>query len=456
MNIRPDNMPHNLEAEQGLLGSLLVRPDGLEECADIIRAEHFYSGLHRDIFVRVKEGFERGENLDVRILKDSFKDDKRAENDYIQQLFESCLTTKNNEEYAKYIAALAQRRLLQCIIDEASVVISQDMFAEPNEKIIENIERTIADFQGGALTSQDHTSTATEALRKAYDWIQKVRSGEIVPVKTGFDRLDEHMGGFYGGGLYIIAARPSMGKTALALNMAETAAETGNTLFFSLEMSAEEMAMRMIARRTIISVNDQRKAMALTNEQLKKIAFCKMPENLKIIDRAGMYMADIATICRRQKRKHGLHAVFIDYLGLISGHEDMPKVYQVAEITKQAKNLARDLSVPVILLSQLSRAVETRENKRPMLSDLRDSGAIEQDADVVMFVYREEYYLERELGGDDGFTAHGKDAEKQRQARDRLAQVKGIAEVILGKNRQGNLGTAHLRFRGLQQEFTDV
>jgi len=279
----------------------------------------------------------------------------------------------------------------------------------------------------------------------------------LYTLKTGFIDLDKIISGFYSGGLYVIGARPGMGKTVLGMNLAENISKKSKVLFFSLEMSSQQLAMRQMSGKTGISVVKQQMSSNLSDMEYKDLveaSFCNN-DNLFICDKAGLNVYDISRISKKHMKKNGLSAIFIDYLGLISGNNKMHKVHQISEITCQLKILARNLDIPIILLSQLNRSIEQRDDKRPTLSDLRDSGSIEQDADVVMFIYREDYYLKKEIIEDDGFVTQEYKKHKGIDAQSKINQLAGLSELVIAKNRQGITGVIPLLFDGCRQQFSD-
>lgn len=443
--------PHNLEAEQGLIGCLLYDNKLYDRVFDIIRPEHFYAPVHQRIFESIKIKIEGGKSAIPTTLYKEFENDKELDDsggakEYLLGLVTSVISPANAPDYAKHIKELyLKRSLADALGTAASRIESGDDLRE----VISQTESALSQINDGGF--QDFES-ASLIWNETLQYIEDVKNGRIRITSTKYQSIDKMMAGFQAGRLYVLAARPGMGKTALALNMAENVTEEGDVLFFSLEMPKSELCMRLGSRKTSISVGLQSRG-KLDDYQIKRLAETRMPDNLYIYDKSGINVGTIINICRRFKRQKNAKLIVIDYLGLIDGDPRLQKVHQIEEITKKLKNLSKQLGVPVLLLCQLSRALENRDDKRPMLSDLRDSGAIEQDADVVMFVYRPDYYA----GKDEPAQFKGEVEEKYKA---RLAeyhakqeQNKGKAEVIFAKNRQGTLGTAIVTFDGERQYF---
>lgn len=454
--------PSNEEAEQGILGALLASNKAYEKVADILRPEHFYDPAHQRIYAAIASSIDAGRPANPVTLKAMFDaDEALKENgggEYLTALFSSFVTILNAREYAKTIRDLFLRRqMIEVGLDLVADAVAEDI-ARPAEKRIEEAEGRLyelAERRGGARGSValiDALAQADEIIDRA----QKATDG-ITGVPSGLVDLDRRLGGFQPAELYVLAGRPSMGKTALGLTIATNAASAGHpVLFFSLEMSAAQLAMRVYAQSTGISVQQQRAR--LTSDQFRSLARAREQlarSPLHIEDGGAMTLPQMRAAARKQKRRGGLGMIVIDYLGLARPTDArLQKVHQIEEITTGLKALTKELEVPIILLAQLSRGVEQREDKRPMLSDLRDSGAIEQDADTVMFVYREEYYLEREQpqpGAD-----HGKWADQMTAWTNRMTACQGVAEIITAKFRQGEVGTDRTRFDGARQLFENL
>jgi len=457
--------PHSTEAEQALLGALLHNNLAFERISDFLKPEHFSDPTHGRIYEAISHLINRGHIADPITLKEYFdRDDALAEvggGQYLAQLAASVISIINTSDYGKKIYDFHIRRQLidvgEGIVNEAH---SYDLDVSATNQI-EIAEKKLFDL---ATTGQNERGLQSfslslkQALTSAE--IAYKRDSNVVGVTTGFKKLDECLGGFHPSDLIILAGRPSMGKTALATNLAFNAArlalekkEGAAIAFFSLEMSSEQLANRILGqesglssdliRRGDIGKSDFPRLVEVSN-RLNALPFF-------IDDTPALSVPAIRTRARRLMRQDGLGMIFIDYLQLIGSpgkKSSENRVQELSEITRGLKALAKELNVPVLALSQLSRAVEQRDDKRPQLSDLRESGSIEQDADVVMFIYREEYYLSRKkpTGSDD------KVSEWERS----LDSVANIAEVIMAKQRHGPIGTVKLHFEGRLTKFSDL
>ena len=449
----------NIEVEQNLLAAIMVRPESFFDIDEMLLGEHFSLQIHEEIFNLISKMNDEGQLITPDILQHSFShiinqiDLTSAE--YIQQLCLNGLTTHNNSSYSKVIVDLHMRRKLLTSLNQIMSFAKQPISEYKNETMLENIECELNKHSNEFNDSG--VSNIREAMHQCVLWMEKVRRGEIDTIKTGFIDLDKIISGFYSGGLYVIGARPGMGKTVLGMNLAENISKKSKVLFFSLEMSSQQLAMRQMSGKTGISVVKQQMSSNLSDMEYKDLveaSFCNN-DNLFICDKAGLNVYDISRISKKHMKKNGLSAIFIDYLGLISGNNKMHKVHQISEITCQLKILARNLDIPIILLSQLNRSIEQRDDKRPTLSDLRDSGSIEQDADVVMFIYREDYYLKKEIIEDDGFVTQEYKKHKGIDAQSKINQLAGLSELVIAKNRQGITGVIPLLFDGCRQQFSD-
>ncbi len=466
--------PHNVEAEKALIGAVFANNRAYEAVSEFLRPEHFALGQNGRIFEACGKLIERGQIADPVTLKTLFEQDKTLTDiggvDYLAELAASAVGVINAGEYGRLIYDLFLKRQL---IDLGQDVAERAYAADLDEDAVRQIERaeqslydlaTSGNYEGGF---QAFKSSVIEAIRLA-ETAHK-REGAFSGVATGFTDLDKMLGGLHPSDLVILAGRPSMGKTALATNIAFNAAyshnrsegkEGGVIGFFSLEMSAEQLASRILSEQTNISSDRMRKG-ELSNEEFNRLvvgsqALHQIP--IFIDDTPALTVSALRTRARRLKRQHNLSMIVIDYLQLIAsppGRSD-GRVNEVSEITRGLKTLAKELNVPVLALSQLSRAVEQRDNKRPQLADLRESGSIEQDADVVMFIFREEYYLERDQPvqrqdeKDDSFHT------KYERWQQRLEEVRNIAEVIIAKQRHGPIGTARLQFHGAFTRFGNL
>ncbi|HPF22462.1 MAG: replicative DNA helicase [Hyphomonas sp.] len=462
--------PHNLSAEAAVLGAILFDNNAYQRVADILRSTDFYAPAHQELYEVASLMIQQGRIADGVTLREHFeKAEKLTEIGgarYLEQLLDSAAFGAEVGDYARMIRDLAMRRSLVGIGSDLQGRALNPSHEEDGERQIELAERQLFDLAERGATGRGFTSFSealTESLKTAEAAFK--REGKIAGIPTALRDLDEKLGGLHRSDLIILAGRPSMGKTSLATNIAYNAAsayraemqEDGSRKtvdgaivgFFSLEMSSEQLATRIVAERTGITTHRIRQG------DLEKSDFERLREAteelqnlpLYIDDTGGISISQLAARARRLQRSVGLDLIVIDYLQLITvntGNSNANRVQEITQITTSLKALAKDLNVPIIALSQLSRAVEQRDDKRPQLSDLRESGSIEQDADVVMFVYREEYYLARtEPGADPNDPASNEKWSKWRQ---RMDEVYGKAEVIIGKQRHGPIGRVELAF----------
>lgn len=379
--------------------------------------------------------------------------------------------TINNKDYAKTIkAAYDRRRIIEIAEEMRDAAINQSVTDDVDD-IRERAETELFALSTTTSTMKPVTvgDAAAETINQIGERMEAAKDGRITGVASGLSGLDRSLGGFQSSDLVIVAGRPSMGKTALMLSMASFAAtdtssgmedSDGAVLVFSLEMSKHQLVERMFANVADVSYTDivQGTLDHPTFEKLHEYADEMRFSKMVIDDRPGATVARVRSEARRVSRKVGLKMIVVDYLGFMksSEHTNERNDLKVAQITSGLKALAKEMNIPVILLSQLSRQVEQREDKRPMLSDLRDSGAIEQDADVVMFVYREEYYLERSEPSRRDGEAQDKFSDRYARWQDRLNEVHGTADVIIGKARRGKVGTIRCAFNGDRQRFADL
>ena len=439
-------MPSNVEAEQALLGILLFDNAAYERLPDGLRPVHFYEPFHQRLFGAVAAAVMSGAIADPTTLISQFADDEACKAfggiRYLADLVDHCPPAANIKHYADVITDLAMRREL--------IRIGGDLVT-----LAPQVEKTarehLAEAEGALFTLAEAGETAraiatfSDALEGALEMAEAAfnRDGGLSGIATGLLDLDHKLGGLHPSDLLILAGRPSMGKTALALNVTLNAARTGSkVLFASLEMSKEQLAGRALAEFAGLSGDRIRKG-EITAAEMRRLHemardYRQLP--IHIDETGGINIAKLCARARRHQRKHGLDLLVIDYLQLITTENARGgnRVQEVTQITTALKALAKELGVPVLALSQLSRKVEEREDKRPQLSDLRESGSIEQDADVVMFVYRESYYLGR-AEPKEGSEAHLK-------WQGEMARAAGKAEVIIGKQRHGPIGTVQLSF----------
>jgi len=466
--------PHNLQAEMAVLGAILFDNNAHQRVTDILKPRDFYAPANSAIFEVLDKLISNGRIADGVTLREHFdRDGKLAEIGgarYLADLLDSAAFGPEITDYARLVHDLSLRREL---IDIGAGMVSMAAKGDlevPGEAQIQDAERklfSLAERGAGAQGFQSFNSALTTSIQTATAAYK--RDGKIAGVPTGLSDLDRKLGGLHKSDLIILAARPSMGKTALATNIAYYAAknckrspgpngqmktdEGGVVGFFSLEMSSDQLAGRILAdvsgvpsdkmRRGDLTPSDY-EAIRDAAEQMEGIP-------LYIDDTGGISISQLAARARRLQRTSGLDLLIIDYLQLVmpSGSRKTDgRVQEVTEITKSLKALAKELAIPIIALSQLSRAVEQREDKRPQLADLRESGSIEQDADVVMFIYREAYYLER-LEPGEGDPRHA-------EWKDQMARKFNVAEVILAKQRHGPIGRVEVGFNPARVRFSDL
>ncbi|PQO24514.1 replicative DNA helicase [Rhodobacteraceae bacterium WD3A24] len=468
-----DTLPHNIEAEQQLLGAILTNNDVYDRVAAILKPGHFFEPVHRRIFETAAARIQKNALASPVTLKAFLEDDQGLKElggpAYLARLAGAAISAYAARDYAQMIYDLAVRRDLIALGREISERAGRvEVESEPREQIVEAEQRLYKLAEQGVAERgfQSFLKAVHEAVNVANAAYQ--RDGGLAGIGTGLDDLDRKLGGLHPSDLLILAGRPSMGKTALATNIAFTIARrhrsgerpdgTHGTIdggvvgFFSLEMSAEQLAARILSEAAGVP-SEQIRSGNMTEEEFRR--FVEAAKDLEscplyIDDTPALPISQIAARARRLKRTHGLDALFVDYLQLVRAASSKEnRVNEVSEITQGLKAIAKELNIPVIALSQLSRQVEQREDKRPQLSDLRESGSIEQDADVVMFVFREEYYKEREKPGDDKLDEMAKWQEA-------MERVHGKAEVIIGKQRHGPIGAVELAFEGRYTRFGNL
>ena len=466
--------PSNIEAEQALLGALLYDNAAYERLSDRLQARHFYEPFHQRLFSALESHIRKGQLAEPILLADEFKKDPAFEElgglRYLADLVDRAPPAANASDYARAIYDLALRRDLIRIGGEIAVEAQAhdaDISARDQIEAAEQKLYTLAESgtsSTGFVNFADALTGAVQMAAEAYS-----RDGGLAGVSTGLTDLDKQLGGLHPSDLLILAGRPSMGKTALATNIAFSVARAyawepqpdgsrktvngGVVAFFSLEMSAEQLAMRLLADVSGVSSDRLRKGEIDASEfgRVRDGAIEVQEAPLFIDATGGLSISKLTARARRLKRQHGLDLIVVDYLQLVTtdaGGREGNRVQEVSAITGGLKALAKDLGVPVIALSQLSRQVENREDKRPQLSDLRESGSIEQDADVVMFVYREAYYLSR---------AEPREGTPEHMTwQEDLEKINNVAEVIIGKQRHGPIGTVKLHFHGDTTKFGNL
>jgi replicative DNA helicase len=458
----PARAPSNLEAEQALLGSILFDNTAYERIGDALKAQHFYEPFHQRLFAAMEEYIRKGQLAEPIVLVERFRRDQGFEElgglRYLADLVDRAPPAANAPDYARVIHDLALRRELIRLGGQISTQANADAESSAKDQIEQAEQQLYALAETGG--SSTGFMTLAEALRGAVDMAAEAysREGGLAGLGTGLIDLDKMLGGLHRSDLIILAARPSMGKSALATNIAFHAARNyawepqvdgskktvngGVVAFFALEMSAEQMAMRLLAEVSGIPSDRIRRGEIDASEfgQIRDAAIEIQEAPLFIDDTGGIPLAQLVARARRLKRTTGLDLVVIDYLQLItagSGKSDN-RVQEVSEITQGLKALAKELDVPVLALAQLSRQVENREDKKPQLADLRESGSIEQDADVVMFIFREVYYKSR--------TEPREGTPEHLAWQEDMDKIRHIADLIIGKQRHGPIGTVKLHF----------
>ena len=461
----------------GLIGAILVNNRAFERVSEFLRPAHFADPAHARIFEVCGVMIERGQHADPTTLKQFFENDADFAEiggvQYLARLAANAVTIINAEHYGRLIHDLHLRREL---IEIGTDMVNDAFVAELDSAATDQIETaeqslydlaTTGDYDGGF-------KPFTTALTGAIDMAQAAfkRDGGLAGVGTGFRKLDMMLGGLHPSDLIIIAGRPSMGKTAFATNIAFNIAKAivrereedltarSSVGFFSLEMSSEQLATRILGEEAQISSDKIRRGELNSPEFENVVRASQTLQNAPffIDDTPALTVSGLRTRARRLKRQQGLSLIVVDYLQLLQGsaRSSDNRVQEISEITRGLKTLAKELDVPVVAVSQLSRAVEQRDDKRPQLADLRESGTIEQDADVVMFIYREEYYLSREEPGRLNTKSDEDYALKREQWEHRLQEVQNKAEVIIGKQRHGPTGKVELWFHGELTKFLDI
>jgi|UniRef100_A0A7C5KE03 replicative DNA helicase len=427
--------PYNLEAEQALLGSMLLSREAIAMCAETIKPEYFYKTAHKHIYSSIIELFDKGDPVDIVTLSEKLSTknllDEIGGPGYLADLVSNLLTPANVQYYAKLIEEAA---LFRKLIEVGTEIVEIGFSKENIEDALDRAERLV--FEIAQKRSRKGFVRISDALTSTFEMIDKSfqKKSGITGEPSGFKDLDFLTAGFQPSDLIVIAARPSMGKTAFCLNLARyLSGQPGKAVgIFSLEMSKEQLAQRLICAESMIDIHNLRTGNIQDHEWPKLTrALSKLSEcNLYIDDTPNISMLEMRAKSRKLKSETPLSLLIVDYLQLMQGKKSENRVQEVAEIARSLKALAREIEVPIIALSQLSRAVESRTEKRPVLSDLRESGEIEQIADVVAFIYRDEYYNPK--------------SEKKR-----------IAEIIIAKQRNGPLGKVELVFLKEQAKFVN-
>ncbi|MED4405687.1 replicative DNA helicase [Heyndrickxia coagulans] len=440
MNELQDRIPpQNIEAEQAVLGAIFLEPSAFITASEILTADDFYRNAHQKIFQVFVKLNDAGKAVDLVTVAEELSATRQLEDagglSYLSELAASVPTAAN---IAYYAGIVAEKALLRRLIRTATHIAQEGYTREDDvDELLDEAERSIMEV--AQRKNAGDFKHIKDVLVSTYDNIEMLhnRKGDVTGIPTGFYELDRMTAGFQRNDLIIVAARPSVGKTAFALNIAQNVGtKTGeNVAIFSLEMGAEQLVMRMLCAEGNIDAQRLRTG-ALTDEDWRKLTMAMgslSNSGIYIDDTPGVRVTEIRSKCRRLKQEHGLGMVVIDYLQLIQGsaHSRENRQQEVSEISRSLKALARELEVPVIALSQLSRSVEQRQDKRPMMSDIRESGSIEQDADIVAFLYREDYY-------------------------EQDTENKNIIEIIIAKQRNGPVGTVQLAFVKEYNKFVNL
>ena len=465
--------PHNAEAERQLLGAILVNNETYYRVSDFLDPHHFFVPPHQDIYEKIGQLIRAGKTASPITLKTFYPADTKiadlSATQFLLRLAADAASIINAEDYGRTIYDLALRRnLIRIGEDMVNIAYDAPIDVPPTQQI-DDAERRLFELaetgrqEGGFVTFGDALTETIEMAHAAWN-----REGALSGISTGLRDLDQLMGGLQHSDLIVLAARPAMGKTSLVTNIAYNIAvafqaeeQPDGTLktvnggvvgFFSLEMSAEQLATRIISEQAEISSSKIRRG-DITEQEFERLAAAAQHMQtvpLHVDQTGGISIASLVARARRLKRQRGLDLLVVDYIQLLSGTSKTAgnRVQEITEITTGLKALAKELNVPIIALSQLSRQVESRDDKRPQLSDLRESGSIEQDADVVMFIYREEYYL--------GKTEPEEGTPEYEVWKDKVERVKGKAEVIIAKQRHGPTGTVNLHFEGQYTRFSDL
>ncbi len=427
--------PHSIEAEQSVLGAMILDKDAITEVTDVIKTDDFYKEGHRIIYGAILSLYNRNEPVDMVTMSDQLIQDAMLESvgglDYLSHLTSAGVVTTNARHYAMIIE---EKAILRRLIKASSEIIEQGYDSKKADALLEMAEKSIFDISQNK--NREGLESIKDVLFVAYENIEKMygHDGGLTGITTGFIDLDGKTSGLQRSDLILVAARPSMGKTAFSLNLCQNVALKGKGVvaIYSLEMSNEQLVQRMLSAESHIPLGKIR------NGELEDQDWVDLTRGMGNLSQAKIFIDDTPAIsvmemrakCRRLKMEHGLDMIMIDYLQLMTG-EGESRQQEISNISRSLKALAREMDCPVVALSQLSRAPELRADHRPILSDLRESGAIEQDADIVMFLYRDEYYFP--------------DSEK-----------KGIGEIIIAKQRNGETGTVELTWLGQFTKFVNL
>ena len=465
-------IPHNIEAEQNLLGLLLSDNENINKVHDILRAEYFFLPIHSKIYEGIEKLIDRGLVSDPITIKnyfdkeEIFNDLKINSYEYLLKLVEEAQLNTHIKTLAKTIYDTYIRRKIINLAEKYIIKAKREKIDEEGKNLIEGMEHELYSLVS-SRTYNSKIYTLTDSIKSALGRIENLlkKKSEISGIETGYMDLNNYTGGFQPSDLIIIAGRPSMGKTALAVNIAIRAAKSflkdynnnkndkkKSVCFFSLEMSAEQLGSRILAIETKIDGSKIRIG-KVDKQEFKNLSKQILSLNdipIIIDDTPALTISAIRRKARRMKRQYNVNLLIIDYLQLISGSNKSKenRVQEIAEISQGLKAIAKELNIPIITASQLSRAVESREDKRPILSDLRESGNIEQDADIVIFIYREEYYLSRRIPS--------YDEKKLLEWQEKMEKVENIAEIIIAKQRNGPIGNFSLVYENKTTAFENL
>lgn len=427
------NVPANVEAEQALIGSVLIEPERMDRIVSITTSADFYDPRHRYIFKVMEELHEESQPIDIISVCDKLRDEGLLEKVggelYVAQLADAVPTAAHAEVYAQIVR---DKAILRELIAAGSQIVERAYTDSDVEEILDEAERIV--FRIAESRAAKTYVDIKNALTEVFEHLEQLRekhlkgiSGFVTGIPTGFKKLDEMTSGFHKSDLIIIAARPSVGKTAFALNLAKNMASLGEASIgiFSLEMSREQLVQRLLCMESLVDLQKVRRGWLSDDEWKRLVAGASklMKANIIVDDESNLEPRILRAKARRMKKEYNVDVIFIDYLQLMNlGDRRDSRQQEISEISRSLKLLARELDIAIVALSQLSRAVEQREDKRPRLSDLRESGAIEQDADLVLFLYREEYYKKQHI------------------------DLPHETEIIIGKQRNGPIGTVTLMF----------
>ncbi|GAU77844.1 replicative DNA helicase [Fusibacter sp. 3D3] len=441
MNVNLKTMPHDINAEQSVIGSLLLDSDLIGDVLEIISFdEEFYNEAHREIFRTVKELFADGKTVDLITISDELMKNQLLETvggfEYLTELSDVGTLISNVTNHAKIIH---EKYILRRLIKSSTDIMEKGYNNQDVEGLIEEAESNI--FEISQNKNKKGFQPIAEVLQTTYDRIVMLHEdpNAMTGVSTGFEALDDMTSGLQKSDLILVAARPSMGKTAFALNLCQNAAvkEKKSVAIFSLEMAADQLVQRLLSAQSLVSISEIRSGNIQDDDWYKLARSSAQLAEAKIFidDTPGITVAEMRSKCRRLKMNHGLDMIMIDYIQLMSGGgKQENRQQEISTISRSLKQIGREMQCPVIALSQLSRASELRADHRPILSDLRESGAIEQDADLVMFLYRDEYYNPETVD----------------------EKLKGIGEIIIAKQRNGETGKVYLAWLGQYTKFANT